>query len=187
MRGVVMMIPILWNIPFQFSVNEYREPFIVFPIPLPNQTVFMSHNLSKKQDCYMVIADTAKFINIWRLSTNDDRFPNYHVGDRKLWRADYKFGDAERGFSLGIENPVPIATNISYDFYNHRREIIFNNDFTRTIWLLANDAKYFPVVIANLDAAKAFQKDMGFGNNPIQLVSNIKSYARKEHSLDIPS
>jgi hypothetical protein len=61
------------------------------------------------------------------------------------------------------------------------------SDFTRTIWLLANEAKYFPVVIANLEAAKAFQKDIGFGNNPIQLVSNIKSYAQKVHSLDTPS
>lgn len=170
----------IWNIPFKFSLNGNEVLSIVFPIFLPHKTVFMRHDLNHQQG-YIVIADTTKFINVWRLSENDDRFSNYHKGNSEQWKSDRKFKGAEHGFSQGEKNPVPIATNIFYEINNERKNIIFSDDFTRTIWLLSNEAKYFSLVITDHEVAQTFQIDMGFQNNPIQSVASITAYAKNLH------
>lgn len=78
----------------------------------------------------------------------------------KTWRKDYKFQYAEEGFSHGITNPVPLA-QVNYESTGgvqnywskltkktQQGHLSFTNGITRTIWLLAHGAKYFPVEVS---------------------------------------
>jgi len=168
-----------WNIPHYFAKNYDVMLFIVFPILLPDRSIYMKHNLTRHNDGYLVIVDTSKFISTWRYSTDDDRFCGYHLGDKELWKSDYKYPFTEECFLLGKSDPVPIPTKIVYQpKLCSNREISFGNDFTRTIWLLANDAPYFPVVVSDHDESFAFWKDMGKENCSTYPLSYIFTQAK---------
>ena len=168
-----------WDIPYYFAKSYDGDLCIVFSIPLPHNNVYMKHNLTKHDDGYMLIVDTSQFIKMWRCSTDDDRFSGYHLGDKELWRRDHKFPFTEECFLLGEDNPVPVATNISYQpLFREEREISFSNDFTRTIWLLANDAPYFPLVAVSHEEAIAFCEDMGRRNCSIYSLSYLSNQAK---------
>lgn len=121
----------------------------------------MQYNLISEATHWLVILDTQKFIQAWRTSQNDERFSNYHLGDEQLWRTDSKFHDVEQAFNRGIGNPVHIATEISCDGDGCNFNINFSNNFTRTIWMLANQAQYIPIATRYCDVAQNFQKNVG--------------------------
>jgi len=109
------------------------------------------------------VIDSAKFLALWR--ANPYVLDLAH-GNSTSWRKDYKYKNAEGGFSHGFSDPVPIA---SVDCWMQKRIIrpkkkffgIFpwsaepyeesfpcvgmNGRMTRTIWLLANGCKAFPI------------------------------------------
>lgn len=152
-----------WNIDYQFFSNHIYpiDLKLIFSIPLEYNTVYMQYDLISEAHHWLVILDTQKFIQAWRISQNDERFPNYHLGDEQLWRSDSKFHDAEAAFNKGLGNPVHIATEIICDGDGFNFNINFNNNFTRTIWLLANQAEYMPIATQDLEIAEKFQKNVG--------------------------
>lgn len=113
----------------------------------------------------IVIIERNKFLDLWK----NEPYPlekKLIFGDENIWRSDYKFHHAENGFAQGIDNPVPLAYLHCYltdkrqkikgtlveRILNKNWEICqvpycaFTNGITRTIWLLANGAEYFPVM-----------------------------------------
>lgn len=75
-----------WNIHYQI-VSKYIYPInaqLIFEIPITNSTVYMKQDLLDISRKYIVLLDTLKFIQAWRTSTNDDRFPNYHIEVNKF-------------------------------------------------------------------------------------------------------
>lgn len=164
-----------WNIPYTFCKNIYNnELFLFFQITVENdKKVYMQHNLYKDSEEYITIVDTNRFIDIWRLSSNDERISGYHLWDVGSLRNDYKFEEAEIGFSFGFKNPVPIV-NLSYSKLDRsHREISFGNGITRTIWLLANHATYFPVIASNIDTANSINRDMGLKDCTVYPVQGL--------------
>lgn len=161
-----------WNIHYQI-VSKYIYPIdvqIIFEIPIAIGMVYMKQDLIQNSNRFIVLLDTKKFIQTWRTSQNDERFPNYHIGNEQIWCSDRKFHLADTGFKHGINNPVPITDSISCDD-NHN--IYFRDGFTRTIWLLANHAEYFPIATRHFDVAKNFQQSMGRNKCAIYAVTDI--------------
>ncbi|CDY78648.1 hypothetical protein BGLT_04953 [Caballeronia glathei] len=113
----------------------------------------------------VVEVDTGRLFALWRAEPNGLHAAQAH-GHERTWRRDDKFQHAEEGFQGGKDNPVPLA-DISCQIGRRRHPIIqkkwllfertvgwnehrfpyvaFTNGVTRTIWLAANGAKYFPV------------------------------------------
>ena len=143
---------------------EWSDSKIVFTIPLPNLSpVFMSVDITEygKENTGIVIVDADKFVNLWRSAPN-----NMHAeeanGSPTTWPNDYKYHHAEKGFSHGRGNPVPLA-DISYgesmrtplvhappgirmgECSEKIPYIAFTNGITRTIWLLSHGCSAFPV------------------------------------------
>lgn len=164
-----------WNIRYQI-VSKHIYPInaqLIFEIPITNSTVYMKQDLLDISRKYIVLLDTLKFIQAWRTSTNDDRFPNYHVGNEQIWRSDRKFHHAEQGFALGWMNPVPIISDMACRYEYPNIQISFANHFTRTIWLLANHAEYLPIAVKSLEMAQTFQQYMGRDNCAIHSIADI--------------
>jgi hypothetical protein len=107
-------------------------------------TVFMRVTASnyRNNQRAVVVVDAQKFLAAWQ------RNPRYReplaFADEQGWRDDYKFEHAEKGFSHGIENPVPLAL-IGVDNDKAGTSVGFTNGITRTIWLLANGVTGFPI------------------------------------------
>ena len=164
-----------WNINYQI-VSKYIYPInaqLVFEIPIANDTVYMKQDLLDNSRKFIVLLDTNKFIQSWRTSKNDCRFPNYHIGNEQVWRSDRKFHYAEQGFELGFSNPVPIISEIACHYEHPNTQISFANHFTRTIWLLANHAEYLPIAVKSLEMAQIFQQYMGRDDCAIHSIVDI--------------
>lgn len=141
---------------------------IIFEIPISNdRMVYMSvekSNYCNDERC-VVLVESNKFLELWRNEPYSIH-REQSMGNPTTWPHDYKYGQAIRGFSFGIENPVPLAdvtcgeVTKSHPIYKRklllfkkligvRKELIeyvaFTNGITRTIWLLANKAPFFPV------------------------------------------
>jgi hypothetical protein len=109
----------------------------IFEIPLESgRIVYMKFDLHSTKDAERTVIcfDPRRFLRAW------GNYP-YALGNPDSWRNDYKFHYAEDGFSFGISNPVPLA------FVGGLIDgkIKLDNGITRTMWLLANGAKYFPM------------------------------------------
>lgn len=147
------------------SVVDYSgTKLIIFSVPLPNKPpVFMAAEVSAYNNDKrgVVIVDADKFLQLWR----DEPHSVHHeqaYGSPQTWPKDRKYLDAEKGFSYGYDNPVPLA-NVSHGLYTriivshkflwfgrkeHREQfdyVAFTNGVTRTIWLLSQGCKAFPV------------------------------------------
>lgn len=127
----------------------------------------VSETQYRNEERMVIVVDAQKFLSLWRAHP---RGPHAEIsqGDVHSWRKDYKFEDAEDGFSKGIENPVPLAHVSSHPLiddvdgweppllYLQKLQIkesvfayaSFTDGITRTIWLLANGVKAFPVECA---------------------------------------
>ena len=97
-----------------FKYDDFGNDFAVFEVALPNkESVFMSYGLSEKSGQYsVVIVDSIKFLQLWR-SDSKGIHNEIALGTPATWINDYKYGKAEKGFSYGYTNPVPLAY-ISY-------------------------------------------------------------------------
>ena len=91
-----------WDVNYEFKSQFPGDLSLIFEIPIKhNRCVYMSCALFAPSDNFLVILDTQKFIQTWRMSENDDRFPGLHQGTEQRWRADKKFHYAEDGFNGG--------------------------------------------------------------------------------------
>lgn len=138
-----------------------------FEIQLGNgQAVHMQAQLPHEEDYYVVVmVDAARFVELWRQPLSSHR--EIALNTPETWPGDYKYSYAVDGFSHGAENPVPLAqvscwrsaTDIvEYEprYYFFKRKVLvgragdpclsFVNGITRTIYLLSNGAKSFPVL-----------------------------------------
>ncbi|QPB42873.1 plasmid fertility inhibition factor family protein [Rodentibacter haemolyticus] len=148
-----------------------------------NRLVYMKHPIfqSPNDELKLVFVQAEKFLNMWQ----NMQYPQeYHLstGNEEEWRKDYKFHHAEKGFSIGRENPVPLAEVSCKEYIKrtpiykkhflwfnkligyseeHIAECSFINGITRTIWLLANGIKLFPVYVYNQESAILLAKHAG--------------------------
>ena len=90
---------------------------------------------------FIVLVDRMRFESVW-FKGGDRVVPELARGNELVWRKDYKFHLAEKGFSHGIKNPVGLACLQANSQYP---QVSFTDGITRTIWLLANGASLFPV------------------------------------------
>lgn len=155
-----------WNISYEICRNNQSpvEPILLFEIPIAdNQVVYMEQAIYKRPFCdeYIVILDTQKFIHAWQQSKNDAIIPNYHLGDKQLWRNDSGFAETEAMFKRGKAHPHQVIHGV---FYQDNDGIGFSDSITRTIWLLANDAEYLPVATRTLQKAQVLQQVAGREN-----------------------
>ena len=168
----------------------------VFKIELKNsKNVYMSTartNCMNGERC-IVIVDSEKFLELWRnepYSIHSD----ISMGGPETWTNDRKYPHAEKGFSFGISNPVPLATIVCSShierkaIYERRYFVLkrmvgvdeqqldyvsFINGITRTIWLLSHGAKYFPVECGIKDGAEKLSKIAGHGKNNFATVEQL--------------
>jgi hypothetical protein len=186
------------------TLSENREIYhvecAVFRIPTAKRgDVFMraerpNYNADRKA---VVEVDAARFLALWRqpLSSHLD----IAQGDPTTWPSDYKYKWAEDGFASGAENPVPLAEvscgRATSDLVEHRRHFFFftkqvviarrglpwlgfTNGITRTLWLLTNGAKVFPVE-CELSEADVLQELAGVpGGRPVVLSELIPGRTR---------
>jgi hypothetical protein len=146
-----------------FHIEKYwGNQFIVFTVPLPNRTpVFMSKKVTKYNESGVVIVDSEQFLELWRNEPCSIHSVEAN-GTPQTWPNDRKYGHAEKGFSYGYDNPVPLAyishdtatrTMVSYKFILFWKKVFheqfhwvgFRDGITRTIWLLAHGCKAFPI------------------------------------------
>ena len=139
----------------------------------------------------VVEVDAMRFLDLWRqpYSSHED------VAHRtpETWPRDYKFHEAESGFSGGESNPVPLARVGCYRqvieravwqrkfwFFQrfagveitHFPTLGFSDGVTRTIWLLTAGATVFPVECPQRDAA-FLQEMAGVAGGSIQTVEQL--------------
>lgn len=144
--------------------DNWGTKFVIFEVPLPNKPpVFMSvkstpYNNEKRG---VVVVDADKFLELWRSEPHSIHHKESH-GNLQTWPSDRKYHHAVKGFSFGYDNPVPLAyvscgigtrAIATYKFLffgkSEREEkfhyVAFTNGITRTIWLLTQGCKAFPV------------------------------------------
>ncbi|MDF7788471.1 hypothetical protein P4910_23775 [Pantoea stewartii] len=116
------------------------------------------HPFSEK---WVVIVRKRPFLNAWARSGDE---PQLSTGDETLWRNDYKFLRAEKGFLQGIHNPVPLALCDAHYEIEGGLPVLhtgFTDGLTRTIWLLANGAESFPVSVTSEESARLLYRGAG--------------------------
>jgi len=165
----------------------------VFRVPTNGGDAFMcatrsNYNNEKRA---VVVVDSEKFLALWRRpgGSHDDIA---HQSPEN-WPADYKFHKAVDGFSRGETNPVPLALVHCYEEaepheifkrgllnswkyvrtdVRQRITLSFTNGITRTIWLLANGAKAFPVE-CDLRSANLLQAIAGMPGERYKTVEEL--------------
>lgn len=142
----------------------------------------------------IVIVDAAKFVAAWQESCKDrlqargvmSDVDNLPFLDEKGWRADYKFGEAEKGFGHGIANPVPLAEVGPFRSPeatgNYAIGIV--NGMTRSIWLLANGAEAFPVACCT-DSAQQMHANIGCKEFPVCTVEQLLGFMTWDYWLSL--
>jgi hypothetical protein len=179
-----------------FSTKElWGNRYIVFTVPLPNRPpVFMSIEATdyKNNNSGVVIVDANKFLELWRSEPYSIHRAEAN-GSPQTWPSDRKYKDAVKGFSLGYENPVPLAyishgtssrTIVSYKFLwfgksVHREQfhyIGFTNGITRTIWLLSHGCTAFPIE-CEIPGAKELHSIAAAPNTPFYTIDELKKVA----------
>jgi hypothetical protein len=158
--------------PFEVrGLNPWENRKAVYEVVLRSgRSVYMrmdSTNYSNT-DRMVVLVDSQRFLLHWR-ADRAGLHAHEANGDPTTWIHDYKFGLATKGFALGVENPVPLATvgcrfNTNEHFLaallsriDPRRQpaspvVTFTNGITRTLWLLTNGASSFPVECSRDDS-----------------------------------
>lgn len=120
----------------------------------------------------VVVVDAQKFLAAWQ--RNPRHREPLAFSDEQGWRDDYKFEQAEKGFSFGIENPVPMAL-IGISDEAAGTALGFTNGYTRTIWLLANGATAFPIE-CSIKEAGVVHAVAGLNDFPVSTVAELISY-----------
>lgn len=138
---------------------------IVFTVPRPDRPpVYMSikETVYLNEKRAVVVVDAERFLGLWKNDPSNPA-PELAAGNSDTWRKDKKHPNAEVGFSHGSANPVPLPvvspdkshrTIVTYRFlcfgkreHEERFDYLrFANGITRTIWLLAQGCKSFPVM-----------------------------------------
>lgn len=168
---------------------EWSEPRIIFTVPLPNRDpVYMSMTITEygRENSAVVIVDAQKFLHLWQ-SDPYGAHAELANGTPLTWPNDYKYDRAVAGFSHGRTNPVPLP-DISFgraprpidasiqksrtDGSEQVEYIAFTNGITRTIWLLTQGCKAFPVK-CSIDCVSGLVRAAGVEGANVQTLSEL--------------
>lgn len=172
------------------------SPNAVFRIELDQcKTAYMSirpSNFQNEERC-VVVVNSEKFLSLWRNEPHSIH-AEQSFGNTTTWKNDRKFMAAEKGFSFGKGNPVPLAevvcrpTTQEVPIFENRlflfkkiaridtKNLIYSafiNGVTRTIWLLSHGAKVFPVECRYRDGAKLLSANAGYKPSDIVSLENL--------------
>lgn len=158
------------------------------------RTVHMQAKLPHEGDYYVVVmVDADRFVKLWRQPLSSHR--DIALNNPETWPKDYKYADAVEGFSHGAANPVPLAevscwrsdsdiVEFEPRFHFFKRKVVigragdpclsFTNGITRTIYLLSNGAKSFPV-LCERRAADLLVELAGWESIPPLALSTLKT------------
>src|SRR5690606_24910111 len=114
----------------------------------------------------IVYVDAERFFHLWRSNTLDGLCVSQECPKREKLVEDYKYAEADRCFKLGIDNPIPLA-NVGLEY-----GVGFNDGMTRTIWLIANGARSFPVFTSSKESAALLASELGATEEIISLPPN---------------
>lgn len=129
----------------------------------PERSAYLSQKAPNYGQQYVAYVDASRFYSVWRRQSLLD--PGDYQGCPRIENMprDYKYSDAQRGFEHGAENPVPLA-DVGFD-----TRISFTNGITRTLWLIYNGAKAFPVSTDSEESARRLVRELGAAQNIICL------------------
>lgn len=106
-----------------------KVPYVQYGVSIAKKTVYMAAHRTNylNEERAIVIVDREKFLDLWKATDHEGPHP---FGNPESWRKDYKFHDAEDGFSHGSKNPVPLSNSMC-DNYEWRH----SNDMASGEWL----------------------------------------------------
>lgn len=128
-------------------IKSKKGDLFVFSVRLASTAVvYMSVNQNKysSNDYQIVTVDACKFLAAWRAEPTNF-YGEFSNANKEFWRNSRKFHLADEGFSRGKNDPVPLA-DVTCETLGERHHVFFTNGITRTIWLLANECRFFPVL-----------------------------------------
>jgi hypothetical protein len=181
-------------ITFQTEKDSWGSKFIIFTVPLPERPpVFMSVKVSDygSEKSGIVIVDSEKFLQLWR---NDPHsICAVANGNPQTWPNDSKYSEAMKGFSFGYADPVPLAfvahdtatrTTVSHKFlwfgkrehYETLQYVVFTNGVTRTIWLLSQGCKAFPI-LCEMPGARELYRTAAMPGTPFYTIEEMARVA----------
>lgn len=171
---------------------EYVGSRACFTVQTEEKPVYMCIERTnyRNDDRAVVVVDAEKFLALWRANPKD-LHADVSSGGPEEWRKDYKFNRAERGFSHGFANPVPLADASCWMLELKRPNPLglrtmmnlppieevpcvgLTNGVTRTIWLLANGCKAFPIMCRMSGGAQLLYERAGFPGTALLTVEEL--------------
>ncbi|WJT10923.1 plasmid fertility inhibition factor family protein [Vibrio harveyi] len=147
--------------------NIYGQTCAVFYIKAEDKQFYMSETLTVDNvDSHIVLVDRYRFESAW---FKDGEHSKLSRGSINSWRNDPKFNSMEQVFNGGVKNPVPLPLMRASE---KPQSVGLTDGVTRTIWLIANGAKYFPVKVYGAKAAYRLHQRIG--------VTSTRPIAKKE-------
>lgn len=180
------------------SIESQLSYRAIFEIDLDNERkVYMSVERTNYMNDvrYIVVVDAQKFLDLWRKCPYPIHADKFN-GNIETWKKEKKYPFAEKGFSHGIHSPVPLANvacllreSADISFWqksllfiqgkNYQKPdksvfVSFTNGITRTIWLLSNGAKFFPVeCYGDIKGANLLVQSAGVRSTDIATVDEL--------------
>ena len=176
-------------------INKYGKESFVFTVHVDRGIVKMSCNAS--DESIIVLIDRFRFEDLWykigkgkhyqyHIPNSDKKPADLSRGTKEIWMGCGKYPDAEKGFTEPFDNPVPVAQFTFTDMLHGSAGWVDTNGFgisdvTRTIWLLANGAKEFPVIVNSLQNAMAIHEIIGVKTSKVY--TSIDLYERAKECI----
>lgn len=113
------------------EINQDETGRVIFKL-FGDEVYYM---VSKEK--YFLIIDSSYFDQQWKKSSFEIQKVIANIKNKKN---DYKYNEAEKGFSFGETNPVPIA-DVFLEVDNNDIIPTLNNGLTRTNYLLSKNVK----------------------------------------------
>ncbi|WP_318482537.1 plasmid fertility inhibition factor family protein [Photobacterium leiognathi] len=146
------------------------------------------------QNRNIVLVDRYRFEDLWFKLGKDEHVQYYNADSdakpvnlarcaKKDWLGCAKYSSIEKCFSDTENNPVPIASFVSTSSVHGSRGWVETNgfgvdDLTRTIWLLANGAKEFPVVVNSYESALIVHDLIGVKGSKVYTAKDLHKCAK---------
>ncbi|WP_315139624.1 plasmid fertility inhibition factor family protein [Achromobacter marplatensis] len=148
----------------------YVDPFwAIWELQCANASRrYMCVSQGAVDDHFVVHVSTDAFYRLWLETTLRGNGRNAPCPLREHMPRDYKFSQAELGFSHGIDNPVPLAEVSGYHDASGIN-VAFINGVTRSLWLIANEVASFPVKCYSQEEANLIHAAAGCAEAPVML------------------
>ena len=101
----------------------------------------------------IIILHREDLLKLWKNEPNPIN-KELNEGNPEIWKKDSKYKEAEKGFSCGYKNPVPLGKIVINK--NEENNILYaalNDGITRTIFLLSNNIIYIPFQIVEINVS----------------------------------